>query len=143
MKKIILPVAILIGYAATAQNNGTTDVLKKLRLQKTKTPAVKITPTIVPHFDIQKQSAAAYTLSNGNKVITLPQDNMPCIIPEMQSYNMPNAFTSLNKTEPVPGKIPNVADKNKNTILIDPLDIDIRLKEKTQESLNKKDTPVK
>lgn len=33
------------------------------------------------------------TLPNGNKLHILPQDNMPCIAPSMQQFNMPNAGT--------------------------------------------------
>jgi hypothetical protein len=49
-------------------------------------------------------------LPNGNQVYALPQDNMPCIVPQMNQYAMPNAGDNI-KTENVPGAIPNPAPK--------------------------------
>jgi len=39
---------------------------------------------------IQPQGKLSQTLSNGNKVYILPNDNMICIVPNMQEFNMPN-----------------------------------------------------
>lgn len=38
---------------------------------------------------IPPQEDVAYTLPDGNKIYQLPQDNMPCIMPDMNQFNMP------------------------------------------------------
>lgn len=48
-----------------------------------------------------------YNLTNGNKVIILPQGNMPCIVPDMNRFNMP-----VLKVE-VPNTMPNAINRNK------------------------------
>ena len=86
------------------------------------------TPQLIP------QSKLLYTLPNGNKVYSLPQDNMPCVVPdisqyntmamvtpEKNQYNMPNAANPPQpKIEPVsPDKLKELQDylnkKSKNT----------------------------
>ena len=85
-------------------------------------------PQLIP------QAKLLYTLSNGNKVYSLPQDNMPCVVPDMSQYNtmamvtpeknqynMPNpANPTQPKIEPVsPDKLKELQDylnkKSKNT----------------------------
>lgn len=58
----------------------------------------------------QKQVKKPYTqqLANGNTVILLPRDNMPCIIPRPEAYT-PNSGSSLKNKNwgapiPNPGK---------------------------------------
>ncbi len=41
-----------------------------------------------------------YNLTNGNKVIILPQDNMLCIVPDMNRYNMPVLRVEVPNTMP-------------------------------------------
>jgi hypothetical protein len=53
-----------------------------------------------PSFSITIDGTA-YILPNGNKVITLLQDNMPCMVPDMKQFNMP-----VLKPE-VPATMPN------------------------------------
>jgi hypothetical protein len=58
-------------------------------------------PQLIP------QSKLLYTLPNGNKVYSLPQDNMRCVVPDMSQYNTMALV--------IPGKnrynnIPNVAN---------------------------------
>lgn len=49
-----------------------------------------------------------FILPNGNKVISLPQDNMPCIIPDMTQFNTPNmAVPVYPYKQKGPGAIPN------------------------------------
>lgn len=46
-------------------------------------------------------------LPNDSKVYALPQDNMPCVAPSLQSYTMPNAGDSTMLLPPsAPGRIP-------------------------------------
>jgi hypothetical protein len=44
----------------------------------------KINSTLVP-------GALAELLPNGNKIIVLPQDRMPCIVPDLSQFHMPIA----------------------------------------------------
>ncbi len=46
----------------------------------------------------------SHTLPNGNKIYLLPQDNMPCVVPGMEEFNMP-----VVKAEILPYNIPNPA----------------------------------
>jgi hypothetical protein len=62
---------------------------------------------LVPGFSITI-SGNNYNLSNANKVIILPQDNMPCMVPDMKQFNMP-----VLKVE-IPNRMPNTAiNRNK------------------------------
>ena len=48
----------------------------------------------------------SHTLGNGNKVYLLPQDNMPCMVPNMTQFNMPNAGRNLRANGMPPGISP-------------------------------------
>jgi hypothetical protein len=79
-------------YDWSLKNKVTNDQLKKL---------------LAPGFSITI-SSNTYNLPNGNKVIILPQDNMPCMVPDMKQFNMP-----VLKVE-VPNTMPNAAiNRNK------------------------------
>jgi hypothetical protein len=54
-------------------------------------------------------SGNTYNLSNGNKVIILLQDNMPCMVPDMKQFNMP-----VLKVE-VPNTMPNAIGMNQKS----------------------------
>ncbi len=47
-------------------------------------------------------------LLNSNKIVTLPQDNMPCVVPDMNQFNMPvintpmTDYTIPNPAVPLP-----------------------------------------
>lgn len=41
----------------------------------------------------------SHVLPNGNKVYILPQDNMPCIVPDTRGYNMPVGWGNVNSDE--------------------------------------------
>lgn len=63
---------------------------------------------MAPSFSITINGTAdTYNLPNGNKVMILQQDNMPCIVPDMNPFNMP-----VLKVE-VPNTMPNAINKNK------------------------------
>ena len=53
----------------------------------------------------------SHTLPNGDKLYSLPTDNMPCVVPDMNLYTiMPNAGTSTTIVlQNRPGIIPNPA----------------------------------
>ena len=48
----------------------------------------------------------ALTHPNGNKIYILPQDNMPCMVPDLSQFNMPNAGRGIRITGMPPGSKP-------------------------------------
>jgi hypothetical protein len=114
-EKIINPLSKILkpGCGTTDKNLSTLPNYKKpILLPKDK----KFIPN---YYNINSSNQSSplgkltHTLPNGNKVYALPQDHMPCIIPNMGQFTMPNTFkhekrypSLLNK---VPGNIPNSA----------------------------------
>lgn len=52
--------------------------------------------------EVQTNSPVArlsHVLPNGNKVYILPQDNMPCVVPDTRAYNMPVGWGNVNTDE--------------------------------------------
>jgi hypothetical protein len=114
MKASITIAALLIAGMVSAQTDDNySDLLKRH-----KNPEVKILGK--DQFDaLQKfnylnqndQTAKLLSvLPNGNRVYSLPQDNMPCIVPQMDQFLMPNAGDKVSET-PGYGAIPNPAPK--------------------------------
>jgi hypothetical protein len=126
MKKILLLISIATFSFASAQDNGN-PYLKLIPPKSKKAPFLIPNGTDTDTFffrnsDILSQSSQfmpqaklLYTLSNGNKVYALPQDHMPCVVPDMsqynsmalvkpdiQQYNIPNpAYPPQNKVDPI------------------------------------------
>lgn len=50
----------------------------------------------------------AFTHPNGNKLYFLPQDNMPCMVPDLSQFNMPNAGRGIKITGMPPGSVPRI-----------------------------------
>ncbi|MET0395077.1 MAG: hypothetical protein ABW019_18165, partial [Chitinophagaceae bacterium] len=102
MKKITLIIGLLGCYAASAQESDFFNDQLKLRRQKEKQPytyqlpAPQDNPAIAPPALFQHEPGVIapgrflLQLPNGNKVYALSQDNMPCIVPEMNRQVMPN-----------------------------------------------------
>ena len=122
MKKITLIVGLLGCYAASAQESDFFNDQLKLRRQKEKQPhgyqlpAPQDQPAIAPPALFQPGPGITAPgrflrqLPNGNKVYALSQDNMPCIVPEMNRQVMPNrAGNGLRYRRPEAGAIPNPA----------------------------------
>ena len=120
MKKIFLAAGILAFSFASAQQNIFFDVqeyLKKKNQTTLKKNPVYIMPfrqraeiiNMLKQFPVTDHS---YILPNGNKVYLLA-DNMPCIVPNMKQFNMPNIvnpseyFKSLSNPNRQPGRMPN------------------------------------
>jgi hypothetical protein len=87
MKQLFLLAGVFsagVVFAQTPKYNVSEYLLKKLKsnksglIQKQDQPQVFASPNVY------------VILPNGNKVITLSQDNMPCIVPDMSQFNMPN-----------------------------------------------------
>lgn len=129
MKKSILAVALFGFYAASAQHTEFFDTQMKLRKKKEATQ--KINPGSQPAFPGNKMKLSApfvapqkpalsgeivpgkliMQLANGGKAYALPQDGMPCIVPDMNQFTMPNGAGNRVQAyrHPGPGAIPNPA----------------------------------
>mgnify|MGYP003541660680 CR=1 FL=1 len=123
MKKLsVILIFTGISFAASAQQNDFFDIQKYLQKKRKETkPAIKplfVKPSIQNQFVFQADNVNSHgkfslTLSNGDKVYLLPQDNMPCITPGISQYNTRN-LSGLNKYNSIPvfpdntpGSIPN------------------------------------
>ena len=136
MKKLTILVAIITGLSAvaSAQQDGFFDVQKYLKkIHKENKKPQKLTlikPSFknlynnldFPLFYIGKFS---FTLPNGDKVYTLGQDNMPCIVPDTkQFYCMHDLFNYRQYSQTIPfpnnapGSIPNPALPSRKRIFI-------------------------
>ena len=49
----------------------------------------KITDVLQKIREKQHTGTLVFTLLNGTKVYTLPQDHMPCLVPDISQFNMP------------------------------------------------------
>ena len=58
------------------------------------------------YYKYKHQATLLLTLENGSKVYSLPQDNMPCLVPEMSQFNMPNLAKGKKVNGMPPGIIP-------------------------------------
>ena len=87
MKYLFLLAGITTFSFVSAQN----DEVYYLQKQIKKKRGLKITslPNYQSSIPIQPEKDLVYTLPDGNKVAALPQDNMPCIMPDMSQFNMP------------------------------------------------------
>jgi hypothetical protein len=89
MKKYFLIIAILAFTFTGAQEFNFPGLQKRF-----KNPKADILPMPEIHnFNPSDQSLPftkrSYTLPNGNKVNILPQDNMPCVMPDISQFSMP------------------------------------------------------
>jgi hypothetical protein len=119
MKYLFLVAGILIFEFASAQKDEVyyfQKQLKKTQQKKTITLPEYQSPVLsLPQKDV------AYVFPDGNTMTTLPQDNMPCIMPDMSQFNMPCVIPEkqnynmplLSKQSNQPGdKLTNHGDKN-------------------------------
>jgi hypothetical protein len=84
MKYLFFISGVLIAGIAAAQNDDTYYLEKQLKHKNAKKNVV------LPQYrSPNPQTDIAYSLPNGNKVTSLQQDNMPCIVPDMSRFNMP------------------------------------------------------
>lgn len=97
MKKIFFIISLGSFFFASAQQNDFFDIQKHLlkkqkeeRLQKLIERFIPNNPkTAIPFFNLPQnppQAKLIMQLPNGNKVYSLPGDNMPCIVPDMDLY---------------------------------------------------------
>ncbi|HEX7846791.1 MAG TPA: hypothetical protein VF476_13400 [Chitinophagaceae bacterium] len=113
MKKIFFIAAIFSATCATAQDKqlfNAEDYLKKKREQSNpnyspENPLLKTKPFVLPLQHPEQQAVLSHMLPNGNAVYILPQDNMPCVVPNISLQNgIPNAWQGkTEETMPNPG----------------------------------------
>jgi len=53
-------------------------------------------------------STLLYTFPGNSRVYALPQDNMPCIVPDLSQFNMPVVGRSIKITGMPPGSSPTI-----------------------------------
>lgn len=87
MKYLFLLAGILAFGFVSAQK----DEVYYLQKQIKKKLGKKITefPNYQSSIPVRPQKEVTYILPDGNNVSVLPQDNMPCIKPDMSQFNMP------------------------------------------------------
>lgn len=120
MKKIFLVFGIASFSSASAQQKDVFDIerhLQKLTTEKKK-PEVSLQRQPVFEFR-QLPPILLSTLPNGDRVMTLPGYNMPCVVPgNTYLYSTPNLTATSQPLLPGtykgnhPGAIPNPADNN-------------------------------
>jgi hypothetical protein len=113
MKKMFLTICVATFSYASAQENEST-ILKVLPpVSKTgpflfhngtDTFSFPDTHMLSPIQQLLPQAKLHHILPNGNKVYSLPQDNMPCVVPDMSQFNMPDVRSGMS-----PYTIPNPA----------------------------------
>ena len=102
MKKIFLIAGILSFTAAVAQDNGSPKI--KVVPSKPKKNISSKPPVyfVKPQTQLLSNAELLNTLPNGNQVYALPQDNMPCVVPDVSQYNMPVVKPQVEYTIPNP-----------------------------------------
>ena len=93
MKMVFLLFGIAAFSGASAQQKDLFDIQK--HLQKIQQENKKFVEKMKPAwkeitYTGQLQQQRSYILSNGNKVIILPLDHMPCIVPDMKQFMIPS-----------------------------------------------------
>jgi hypothetical protein len=102
MKQVFLIAVVLSFSAVVAQTpDNIQDWLKKFK------PKSSVLKSPLPFTSAE----VYFALPKGNRMYALPQDNMPCIVPDMHQFNMPVAKgkTVFPLSPSSPGAIPNPA----------------------------------
>lgn len=124
MKKIFLLVGIAAFSSSTAQQKELFDINKYIQKKQVEKKKAAEKEKLILHsfrtnyntgnYYFSNKPDLTYTLSNGDRVITLLQDNMPCIVPDMKQFQtMPNGGNKVGINNyyrwkrNMPGIIPN------------------------------------
>lgn len=110
MKLILTAVGIVLYIAGNAQVNRQPYLQKESGVTLTKPGQQKNSKTAA------NKPADSWQLANGNTVIVLPQDNMPCIIPKKEGTIL-NAGNDL-KNKNWGASIPNAGKKIISPVII-------------------------
>ena len=92
MKKTFLVFGLAIGTVAGAQQTDVFDAQQYLqkhpfRMNMDKNAFILPPPIASLNTLMDNPSIPSFQLPNGNHIYFLPQDNMPCIIPDRSQYN--------------------------------------------------------
>lgn len=127
MKKILLLTSLAVSFTAIAQEDELFDFNKHIQKKQAEAKKsaekkemlgfLKNRNKINPPMDfLSNKPDLTYTLKNGDRVIILSQDNMPCIVPDMKQFQaMPNAGSKAGINNfyipwrSQPGIIPNAS----------------------------------
>lgn len=124
MKKLLFPAGIFICIAASAQQSGAPYLRIIPPQSNTNAPDTFMAYNLNEANPVIAKATLSHILVNGSKVYILPQDNMPCVVPDTSPYHMP-----VVKPEISPYTIPNPAYPQNGQPNISP--------EQLQELLNK------
>jgi hypothetical protein len=111
MKKILLVIAVFSFGLIHAQQKDVFDIQKYLEKKSADDKNAIINSPYVLKPLAGTNNQTVWFVENGNTVTILPQDNMPCIVPDMSQYNMPVVKATIqpynipNPAYPSPGKI--------------------------------------
>ncbi len=114
MKVVYLAVLLIfVSEFALAQDNSFSIPQKKL---------LKLYPTPGSVFGINPSPTKIYGLSNWDRIYALPQDNMPCLIPDLTTIAAMPTFKYFTSTNAIPNPykqteiIPNMKDTSSDII---------------------------
>lgn len=115
MRSILLAIGIISSVSVAAQENSMVEDYFKKNVPKLKKDVSLSFPSAVePTQKMPMGMEYSHSLASGTKVYTLPQDNMSCVVPDMNQFNMPNAGTGIKIKSHGPGAIPNPGAENNN-----------------------------
>lgn len=132
MKRILLSAGILISLSAAAQDNTLVENYfnrqLKSRLQIKEVPHIGAIDCLTGKIiDTDIRPIQPVTSLGGEEVVILPQDGMPCIQPDLDQFNMPNAGAGMKMRRSGAGVIPNpgsnsvtLLPKSKTTLMTKP-----------------------
>ena len=122
MKSIFLLFAVATFSFASAQTDTfwVKPIPPKVKDYSSKLPQTYL---VNPPQNLISNSRLLNALPNGNKVYALPQDNMPCIVPDMSQYTTPvlkpdvPLYTIPNPAYPPPARPGIVTQDELNKLL--------------------------
>lgn len=118
MRYAFLMIMLAACSIVSAQNNDYQDFYNRFKKPLVAKPALPRYDALRKHDPVQAISALPsfptakllFNMSNGNKVYALPQDGMPCIVPDMNRFTIPNSGKGIPLYRyPALGAIPNPA----------------------------------
>jgi len=98
------PLSKIMGRITFSQPNGT--FILPLYKNMSKDSLQAIMEIMQKLSEKQRMGTLVYTKPNGTRVYALPQDNMPCLVPDMSQFNMPVMGKEIKITGMPPGSIP-------------------------------------
>ncbi len=122
MKKLFLVFGITAFASASAQQKELFDIQEHLKKKSADNKKAADRQLLFPlpfknnftYRELIPQTDQFYFLSNGDKVVILGIDNMPCIQPDMRQFQaMPNPVGPGFPQKPFPGQIPNGAQSHR------------------------------